>query len=160
MTKIQKIISAIATMALGVMFIILRSEIISIAMTVLGLGCIVLGVLDLIEKRVPPAVIKIVTGLIVILCGWVIVGAVLYVLAGVLLIAGILFLYEKLKNRVRCKTWYYTLCEYAVPILCIVIGTLFLFNQGNSVNWVFIVGGSITLVEGGLLFVDAMLTEN
>ena len=158
MTKIQKILSAVATVALGVMLIILRSEVISIAMTVFGVGSIVLGVFDLIEKRIPPAVIKLVVGFIVIVCGWVIVSAVLYVLAGILLIIGILFLYEKMKNRVRCRTWYYTLCEYAVPILCIVIGTLFLFNQGNSVNWVFIVSGSVTVIEGGLLLIDALQT--
>ena len=160
MTKTQKILSSVLTVALGVMLIILRSDIVSIAMTVLGVGCIILGVFDLVQKLVPPAVVKIVAGIIVIICGWVIVSAVLYVLAGALLIVGVLFLYEKIKGRVRCQTWYYTLCEYAVPILCIVIGTLLLFNQGNTMNWVFIVGGGITIVEGGLLLVDALQMEN
>ena len=160
MTKTQKILSAVFTVALGIMLIILRSEVISIAMTVLGVGCIVLGVFDLIQKLIPPAVVKLVVGAIIIICGWIIVSAVLYVLAGLLLIVGILFVYEKMRNRVRCQTWYLTLCEYAVPILCIVIGTLLLFNQGNTVNWVFIVSGSVTVLEGGLLLVDALQTEN
>ncbi len=160
MTKTQKILSALFTMALGVMLIVLRGEIISIAMTVLGVGCIALGILDLVQNRVPPAVIKLVVGVIIIVCGWAIVGAVLYILAGLLLIAGILLVYEKLKNRVRCATWYQNLIEYAVPILCIVIGVLLLFNQGNTVSWVFIVSGSITVIEGGFLLVDALQTEN
>lgn len=160
MTKTQKILSAILTIALGVMLIVLQGEVISIAMTVLGIGCIVLGVMDLVQKRIPPAVVHLVVGIIIIVCGWAIVGAVLYLLAGVLLIAGILLLYEKMKAHVKCTTWYYTLCEYAVPVLCIVIGILLLFNQGNTVNWVFVVSGIVTIVEGGLLFVDAVQTED
>ena len=35
---------------------------------------------------------------------------------------------------------------------------LILFNQGNSVNWVFIVSGSVTVIEGGLLLIDALQT--
>ena len=160
MTKTQKILSAVFTILLGVLLIILRGEVISIAMTVLGIGCIVLGIMDLIQKRVPPAVVHLVLGVIIIVCGWAIVGAVLYLLAGVLLVAGILLVYEKWKSRVKCNTWYYTLCEYAVPVLCIVIGILLLFNQGNTVNWVFVVSGIVTVVEGGLLLVDAMQTED
>ena len=160
MTKTQKFLSAVFTVALGVMLIILRSEVISIAMTILGVGCIVLGIFDLVQKLIPPAVVKLVVGTIIIICGWIIVSAVLYVLAGILLIAGILFLYEKIRNRIQCQTWYLTLCEYAMPILCIVIGTLLLFNQGNTVNWVFVVSGIATILEGALLLIDALQTEN
>ncbi len=160
MTKTQKILSAVLIMAMGVMLIILRAEIISIAMTVLGIGCIAFGILDMIEKRIPPAVVKTVVGVIIIICGWAIVSAVLYILAGVLLVAGILLVYEKCKTRVRCATWYHTLVEYAVPLLCIVIGVLLLFNQGNTVGWVFVVSGSFTVIEGGFLLIDALQTEN
>lgn len=160
MTKTQKFLSAVFTVALGVMLIILRSEVISIAMTILGVGCIVLGIFDLVQKWIPPAVVKLVVGTIIIICGWIIVSAVLYLLAGILLIAGILFLYEKIRNRIQCQTWYLTLCEYAMPILCIVIGMLLLFNQGNTVNWVFVVSGIVTILEGALLLIDALQTEN
>ena len=92
----------------------------------------------------------------VIVCGWVIVEAVLYLVAGALLIAGILLLYEKIESRSRCDTLFYTLCEYAVPVVFLVIGTLLMFNQGNTVNWVFIFGGIFTIIEGGLLLVGAL----
>ena len=99
--------------------------------------------------------IKLVAGVVIILCGWAIVGAVLYILATMLLIAGILLLYEKIKNRTHCKNLFYTVCEYAVPALCILIGTLFLFNQGGEAVWIFIVSGLLTILGGGLLLVDA-----
>ncbi|MBQ8322348.1 MAG: DUF308 domain-containing protein [Clostridia bacterium] len=156
MKKSEKIISALLTVALGVLLIALRGRFISILMTVLGLGLIAFGILDLINKLIPPSVVKIVAGVVVIVCGWAIVGAVLYVVAGVLLIAGILLLYEKIKCRAHCNTWYRTLCEYAVPALFIVIGILLLFNQGNTVDWVFILSGCFTIAEGGLLLVNAL----
>ena len=65
MKKSEKIITALITIALGVLFIVLRGDLISILMTVLGLGLIAFGVLDLIDKRIPPAVVKFVGGAIV-----------------------------------------------------------------------------------------------
>lgn len=155
MKKTEKMISAALTIALGILLIVLQGKIISILMTVLGVGLIAFGLLDLFNRLIPPAVIKLVAGGVIILCGWVIVEAVLYVVAAILLVAGILFLYEKIKSKPRCHSLFYTLCEYAAPVLCIVIGALLLFNQGNTVNWVFIVSGIFTVIEGGLLLVNA-----
>lgn len=159
MKKSEKIVVALVTIALGVLLIVLRGDLISILMTVLGLGLIAFGVMDLIDNKVPPAVVKLVGGALVILCGWVIVEAVLYLVAGALLITGILLLYEKIKTRFRCATLLQTLCDYAIPILCIVIGVLLLFNQGNTVKWVFIISGIFTIIDGGLLLVGAFLDD-
>ena len=155
MKKTEKIIAALLTIALGVLLIALRGTLVSILMTVLGVGLIAFGVMDLFDRLVPPAVIKIVVGLVVILCGWVIVEAVLYVVAALLLIAGILLLYERIKRKPCCSAIVQTLCEYAAPAISLVIGPLLLFNQGNTVNWVFILSGAFTIVEGGLLLVGA-----
>lgn len=156
MKKSQRLITALVTIAFGVLLIVLRGDLISILMTVVGLGLIAFGIMDLIDSRIPPAVVKLVSGVVVIVCGWVIVEAVLYLVAGALLIAGILLLYEKIKTHSRCATFFYTLCEYAVPAICIVLGVLLMFNQGNTVEWVFILGGIFTIIEGGLLLVGAL----
>ena len=81
MKKSEKIISAVLTMVLGVLFIVLKMDFVGLLMTLLGAGLIVFGIVDLIEKLVPPAVVKMVSGVIVIVCGWVLVEAVLYILA-------------------------------------------------------------------------------
>ena len=156
MKKTEKIISALLTIALGVLLIVLQGKIISIMMTIMGIALLIFGALDLYNRLVPPAIVKIVIGVVIIFCGWLIVGAVLYVLAAILLIAGILFLYEKIKNKVCGASLFYTICEYAVPSIFILIGILLLFNQGNTVNWVFILSGIFTVVEGGLLLLNAL----
>lgn len=156
MKKTEKLIAALLTVVFGILLIVLKGSIISILMTVLGVALIVLGVMDLIAKSTPSGVVKLVGGIVVIVCGWAIVSAVLYILAAILIIAGILLLYERIKSRFVCTTLWQTICEYAVPVVFLIIGALLLFNQGNTVNWVFIVSGVFTVIQGGLLLVNAL----
>ena len=159
MKKTEKIVSALLTIALGVLLITLRGKFISILMTVVGLGLIAFAVLDLFNRFIPPAVIKAVAGVVIILCGWTIIEAVLYILSAILLVAGILLLYEKIKNHSRCDALWQTVCQYAVPALLIVIGLLFLFNQGNTVEWVFIISGVLTVIDGGIILANAIVED-
>lgn len=159
MKKSEKIISAILMMVLGVMFIILKDKFIGLLMTVAGISLIVLGVADLIENLVPPAVIKIVSGILVIVCGWVVVEAVLYILAGVLLVFGILLLYDEIKNKEGCERLWQTLLRYAVPVICIAIGILLLFHRGEMIEIVLIISGCLIFLEGGILLFNALIEE-
>ena len=85
-------------------------------------------------------------------------SAVLYLLAAILLIAGILMLYEQIK-RGACKELWRTICAYAVPAVFIFIGLLLMFNQGNTVKWVFILSGILTVIEGGLLLIHSLIDD-
>lgn len=159
MKKSEKIISAVLMMVLGIMFIILKDKFIGLLMTVAGISLIVLGVVDIVENSIPPAVIKIVSGILVILCGWVVVEAVLYILAGVLLVFGILLLYDEIKNKGGCDTLWQTLLQYAVPVICIAIGVLLLFHRGEMMEIVLIISGCLIFVEGGIVLFNALTEE-
>ena len=159
MKKSEKIVSAVLIMVLGVMFIILKDKFIGLLMTVAGISLIVLGVADIVESRIPPAVVKIVSGILVIICGWGLVGAVLYILAGVLLVFGILLLYDEIKKKEGCSLLWQTLLKYAVPVLCIAIGILLLFHQGQMINIVLIISGCLIFAEGGILLFNALIEE-
>lgn len=153
MKKSEMIISAIFTIALGVLLIIMKGEMISVFMTILGVSLIVFGVLDLLQKNVPFAVVKIVVGGVVILFGWTIVSAVVYILASIVLIVGILALYDCLRYRLRCVQGKEVLKILATPVVCILIGLILFFNQWD---WVFVVAGLFTVLEGGLLLWEAL----
>jgi uncharacterized membrane protein HdeD (DUF308 family) len=159
MRKIEKVLSAALTITLGILLIILKANIISILMTILGVSLIVLGIIDLINKDATVGVCKLVVGGVLILCGWVIVSAVLYIVAAILLIAGILLLYEKIKRKIKFDCLWKTVCSYASPIIFIVIGFCLLFNQGNTLNWIFVASGLLTVIEGGLLLVNAFVED-
>lgn len=155
----EKIISAGVTIALGVLLLVLKGSVINILMTIIGVSLIVLGVIDLFYKQVPPAVVKIVVGALIILFGWVIEKAVLYILAAILLIVGILILYDKIKRKVYCKGIVHTILEYAVPALFILIGIMFLFQQEKTLDIIFIISGILTIAEGGVLLATALWKE-
>ena len=159
MKKTEKILSGAITVLIGVLLIILKAKVISIAMTVIGIALLVAGFIDLAHEKMPSGVCKIVAGGVIILCGWVIVSAVLYILAAFLIIAGILMLYEKVKKQVKCNVLWKTICEYAFPAMFLIIGLCLLFNQGNTINWFFVVSGIFTVLEGGLLILLSLIEE-
>ena len=159
MKRNEKIITAILTMIFGVLLIVMQDNFIGVLMTIAGLTLIVLGTIDIVQRFIPPAVVKIVAGVLVIVCGWALLEAVLYIVSALLLIAGILLLYDKIRKRVRCDALWQTILEYALPSVCIVIGVLLLFHQAVAVEIIFIVSGLLTLIEGTLLLVEALEIE-
>lgn len=159
MKKTEKIIAAVLTIAVGILLIAMQDNFISVLMSIAGACLIVLGVVDLCRRYVPPAVIKIVSGVLIIVCGWVLVEAVLYIVSAMLLIAGILLLYDKIKKRVTCGSLLNTVLEYALPSVFILIGCLLLFHQAFAIEIIFVTVGCLTVIEGGILLVDAFEQE-
>jgi uncharacterized membrane protein HdeD (DUF308 family) len=160
MKKSEKIIAAVLTMVVGVLLILMKDNFIGVLMSVIGLGLIVFGVVDIMQNSIPPAVVKIVGGVLTIICGWWVVEAVLYVLCAILLICGILLLYDKMKRKVWCETWFYTVCEYAASVACIAIGILLLFHQSLAINFIFVFSGLLTLITGGILLFNTFSQED
>ena len=159
MKRSEKIITAILTMIFGILLITMQDNFIGILMTIGGICLIVLGAVDIFQRWIPPAVVKIVSGILIIVCGWILVEAVLYVVAALLLIVGILLLYDKIRKRVTCHTPWQTVLEYTMPCICILIGALLLFHQAFALEIIFIITGSLTLIEGGLLLIEAFEEE-
>lgn len=159
MKKSEKIIGAVLTMVVGVLLIAMKDNFIGILMSIAGICLIVLGVIDLINGEVPPAIVKFVVGALVIICGWVLVEAVLYIVSAILLIFGILFLYDMLKKKYACDTPFHTALSYAVPVLCVLIGGVLLLHQALAIELIFIVSGILALIEGGLLLFNALNEE-
>ena len=159
MKKSERIITAILTMIFGILLMVMQDNFIGLLMTIAGLTLIVLGIVDIFQRFIPPAVVKIVSGILIIVCGWVLVEAVLYVISALLLIAGILLLYDKIRKRLFCETLWQTILEYALPSMCVLIGGLLLFHQAFAIEIIFIISGLLTLLEGILLLVEALEIE-
>ena len=157
MKKSEKIIAAVIAMTVGVLLIALQGDFISILMTIAGLALIVWGIIDLCLRRLSFGVVKIVSGLLAIVCGWTLIEAVLYIAAALSLIAGILLLCDKLKKKIACSGFLRTALEYAVPIMLILLGILFLFHQTLPIIFVFISGGAVIVLEGAILLTNALL---
>ena len=157
--KSEQLIQAILTIALGVLFMVFKSDIIGIAMTVLGVALIISAVVDLVHKQVAPCVIKAVVGVVIIVFGWTLMNAALYIMAALLLIYGILLLYQTIKDKERVENADKIL-RFVKPILYIVISVCLLFNQGGTIAWVFILSGIFFIVEGIISLVQYLKGMN
>lgn len=151
----DKLIEGALTILLGILFLILQGEVIKVAMTILGVVLIVMAVLDLLDHQTFPAIVKAVFGVVVLIFGWALTTAALYILAAVLLIWGIYELYAKLKIHLKGNSVGLTVMLYIAPILNIVLGLLLLFNQSGTVAWIFIVVGVLLIIDGVMLLCDA-----
>lgn len=156
MQKIEKYLSAILTAVIGILFIVQKKHVITIAMTVIGVALIIMGILDAVDRRVPPAIVKCVVGAVLIAFGVFLAQAVLYVLAAVLVIYGAIELYNNVRYKVRGLRLWDTVILYATPSMWLAIGALLFFNMNATVDGIFIAAGIFMLVQAALLFVETL----
>ena len=164
MNKTEKIISAVSAMLIGIFLMVFKGGVLTVLNAVVGVVLVALGVFDLIKRNENPnnvkmGIIKCVIGVLILAFGWLILEAVLYVFAGLLLIVGICWIYDLIRCGVRpCNDWRVIL-EYVKPAVCLLIGLLLFFNQGGAVNWIFVVCGICSVVEGALLLFTTLIND-
>ncbi len=159
MTKTEKLIIALGLVALGVLFILLKDKFIGILMSVAGGSLVALGVVDICNRRVAQSVIKLVCGLLIVVCGWVLVEAVLYLLSGVLLVFGVLSIYDKIKHTRVCDSVWKTALSYSVFAVVTAIGLLLLFQSLLDVGVTLIICGVLMIIAGALILVESLIEE-
>jgi hypothetical protein len=161
--KNDKLVSGIIAFCVGLLFVILKDGVISIAMTLFGIGLIVSGIIPLLDQKgqdkTTESIIKIAVGACIIAFGWIFVTIALYVIAVILIAYGALLIYNQVKSKVKDDTVVKTLLRYSTPVVCVVAGILLFFNLGGVMSWVFIVAGVLLLIDGALLIADSLLTK-
>ena len=148
-------VTAAGLIALGLLFILFKGEVISIAMSIIGISLIVWGVVNLANKLVTLGTIKIVLGAFVLLAGWLLVTLALYVLGACLLVWGISDLYRLSKVKIKKVTLPVAL-HIAQPIIYILVALTLFFNQGGALSWMFTVSGIFLLVDGVVALIGAL----
>ena len=141
----NKILIAILTTVIGVLFVTYKEGVVSIAMTVLGASLIVWGVIDFLNKQTVPAVVKGVVGVLIIVFSWLFATIILYVFAGLLLIYSLYQLY--LLATAKKKRWEL----FVQPALLAITAILFFMN---NIGWAFTAAGVVLIVQGVLAIID------
>jgi len=156
----SKLISAILMAVIGVLFIIKKMDVISIAMTVFGVLLIVQAVLDVIGKDITSGVIKAVVGVAIIIFGWALVEIATYVLGVALIIYGVLRLVDCIKGFKSQKSTAAKIVELIIPVICLLIGvSVFVGTFGSLANIAFIVAGIFLLLHGVLDLIDCITAK-
>ena len=162
MKKTSNLISAIMTLALGILCLILKQGVVTIGLTVLGVVLIVTAVLELIRFNVVSGVIKAVLGIAVLVVGYLLFDIALKVIGVVILVYGILELIKRLVAVVQGrsgKLWT-TILGFIYPSLCIVASFFLITSTGSAVSWAIIVAGVLFIVEGILALIEAIGSKN
>ena len=146
--------TAIALIAIGILFMIYKSDIISIAMSLIALTFIVTGILDVIRRLTMSGVVKIVIGALVLAAGWLFITLALYVLGACLLIAGISDISRLLSVKTKKMTVAMAM-HYLQPAIYILVAICLFFNQGGALSWVFTVSGLFLVVDGVVALIGA-----
>ncbi len=153
MLKSNKLISAILTIVLGLLFIVFKGSVIELAITIFGVAFIVMGIMDILKKDIVGGVIRAAIGALVILLGWLLLKVALIVLGVVLIAYGVLQTFEILQGKSRRKSVKALLIQYAQPALNVLVGLCLLFAY-EAMNVMCIVVGVIFLLEGFVALVD------
>lgn len=135
---LAKIIVAALLIAVGVLFIVKRGEILGIAFTLLGAALIVYGLLKMIrDSDMITGLVLIILGILIIAFGWTLANIVC-VVAGAALI--IYCVYAIVKKQVKGAGWINLILTAAVGV-CLVLGVL-------DASWVFVVIGIMMILYG------------
>ncbi len=153
----NKLLTSVITIVLGVLLMVWKTSIISIAITLFGVYLIILGILDLVNKKdETTAIIKLIVGVAAILLAWLLTAVAVITLGVILMLHGITLILDIIKSNKQVKGLVPTIMLWAVPVISIVAGLFIAF--GSGMDWAFIVVGVIVIIEGMISLVQA-LTE-
>ena len=140
----EGMITSLFMLALGVLFLVMKSGVIGLAVTVLGVALLVSAVLDFLNKDTATCSVKAIIGVCVLVFGHLFVDVAVIVVAAVVLIYGVLELYELIKAKKKDVDF------YIKPVVIVVIAAALLVSKWLVFDWLFIVIGVLFLVEGAL----------
>lgn len=99
--KTINISSPVLYLILGILLMVFKMQMLSWAMTLAGIAFVVMGVLDIINKRTKSGIFNIALGVIILVVGWTILNVVLLVLGVLIAAKGVMDLVEVLKRKKR-----------------------------------------------------------
>lgn len=148
MYKQQNTITAITSIILGLLLVIMKGEVISIALTIAGIAILLSAVSDFTHQMTNLGIIKSVIGVCILIFGWMFINLALYILAAAIIIMGLL----KMSNMSKGIPVNLTMKEkgilYIKPLLTVLAGVCLLFHQGGAIDWVFTITGVLLVAEG------------
>ena len=144
MKNLSKLTSPLLLIAIGLLLLVFKGGVVSIALTIFGVVFIVMGIVGLINKQNQTAIIRLIIGAVIIAFGWLFVQIALYIIAFILILTGVYLLFNLVSKKIKFSL------VYLNPLLLFVAGICLFFNQGVTMDWVFIVVGAVFVVQGVL----------
>ncbi len=148
MNQKENVASALGSILLGVLLIVMKGKIITAAITLLAVFVIVGAIMDFAAGLVNYGIVKSVAGICILVFGWVFASLAFYILAAGIILMGLLQISSIKKTMPVNLTAGERFQEYFKPGLMVVAGACLLFNQRGTIAWAFIVTGILLIVNG------------
>ena len=148
MNQKENVASALGSILLGILLIVMKGKIITAAITLLAVFVIVGAVMDFVAGLVNYGIVKSVAGICILVFGWVFASLAFYILAAGIILMGLLQISSIKKTMPVNLTEGERFQEYFKPGLMVVAGACLLFNQSGTIAWAFIVTGILLIVNG------------
>ena len=155
MNKNEGIVSSIIYIALGLMLIIMKGSVISLAITILGVAVLISAIMDLVNKLTNIGIVKAVIGVCILAFGWMFIDLALYSLAASIIVMGLLKISNIHKFSPVNLTAKDKIMLYMKPVVTVIAGACLFFNQGGTISWIFFVTGALLVIEGVMELVDS-----
>jgi len=147
-----KRMKGLLAMGVGLLLCLLKGEVISIVLSIIGILVLVSAFFDWKNQRTNTGIVKLVVGICILLFGWLFVNLALFLLAAVIIIIGLKKIMQiKEQSPVNLSTQD-KVVVYAKPVLTVLAGAILLLNQGGVIDWIFMVVGILLIIEGALEF--------
>ena len=155
------LVSAAVKLVLGILFIVLKAEVVGIGITLFGIALIVMAVLDLVHNLIANGIVKILLAVAVLLIGWLLIEVAILVLGIVLLVYSILDIVRIVSAAVKYKdikigAFVIGLIE---PALALVASIFLITSSGKAIEWAIIAAGIVLIVNGVIGIVRAFVSE-
>ena len=158
MNQKENVASALGSILLGILLIVMKGKIITAAITLLAVFVIVVAIMDFVAGLVNYGIVKSVAGICILVFGWVFASLAFYILAAGIIIMGLLQISSIKKTMPVNLTAGERFQEYFRPGLMVAAGACLLFNQSGTIAWVFIATGVLLVINGIMTLVGANKT--
>ena len=146
MNQKENVASALGSILLGILLIVMKGKIITAAITLLAV--IVGAIMDFVAGLVNYGIVKSVAGICILVFGWVFASLAFYILAAGIILMGLLQISSIKKTMPVNLTVGERFQEYFKPGLMVVAGACLLFNQSGTIAWAFIATGVLLVING------------
>ncbi len=162
MQKSSFIVSAAIKLALGILLVILKAEVIGICITLLGVALLVMGIINLIHNDIPGGIVKIVLAVAVTLIGWLFLEIAFIVLGIVLLVNSILDIVKIILFYVKNKgiSIISIIMSLIEPALTLAASVFLITSHDTAIEWAVVIAGIVLIVNGVVALVRANIPEN
>lgn len=153
MIKKENVAMSLSLIVIGILLCIFKSDTVHFAFTIAGIILIGYGIFDVFKKNTQGGIIKIVSGAVLVLFGWLLIVVALILVGVFFTIIGIMDFSHLNDTLSRCHSLGEKMLNFFLTVVKMTLGLLLIINSFFALDIIFIIIGAVLILDGiGYLF--------